>query len=178
MSRDDETFEREYEKRLETRGIETRRDRDDFCTVNAEWNFEGLLTNHDYVPSRVAMILGLIKDPQKITMFQLYAPECVLGIGYSCFHHPILGGTLSIGVPRGQCAGMKFDRGRTRQPLEDVVDMFQRMSEWFTIQTSIYKAMEQGHRALERHHRYADAEQKFLDVQQLVLENFHFLPRQ
>jgi hypothetical protein len=179
-----ETYDQTYEKKLEDRltGLQIfhRRCDIDYNIVEACWRFEGVLTDPDYVLSRVELLLGLTKDPLTISRFVIETTDGTLG-GETLSRYPtyiVLGETIVIQSFK-HSVGMFLHR-RTRSAahyaLEDIARGFQKMCEWFTIQTTAYKAMEQGCKALDNHHRFGDAAAKFAEAQNLILQNLQYPP--
>lgn len=175
----DQMYEKKFEDRLTGLKILHRRCDIDYNVVEALWRFEGVLTDPDYVLSRVELLLGLTKDPLTVCRFVIETMDGTLG-GGNLLRYPtyvVRGETIVIQSFK-HSVGM-FLHQRTRgsaHTLEDITQGFQRMCEWFTVQASAYKAMEQGHMALANHHRFADADTKFVEGKNLILQSLRFPP--
>jgi hypothetical protein len=176
----DFSFKKIFEEKVKRLGLSTRECDIDGNIVEVVWWFEGTLTDHDYIPSRVDMLLGLLKDERRINCFSIRTRDCDLGSeksGLLTYDYNVCGETILIQPLRHFVGMFLHERHKTNtHSLEEIAKGFQKMCEWFTVQTSAYKAMEQGHTALTKHHRFADAAAKFLEAQEMILRNLEFPP--
>jgi hypothetical protein len=174
----DHTFEKKLEEKLRKLGISTRRCSTHYDIIEANWHFEGVLTDPDYISSRVDLLIGLVKDKGTITRFSIETNDVTFGKNRTAnFAYTVCGDTVDI-ISFQHSAGMYlFQRKSTTEySLESTGYGFQKMCEWFTVQASLHKAMEQGHTALTKHHRLADAAAKFSEGRALALQAFAFPP--
>jgi len=176
----DSSFEKVFEERAANLSLLTRRCDINYNVVEVLWRFEGALADHDYVPSRTDLLVGLAGgDERRISRFSIETQDCNLGGESERFrpNYTVLGETISV-MSFKHGAGMYLHERRwtPTYPFKEIVKGFQKMCEWFTVQTSAYKAMEQGHTALAKHHRFADAAANFLEGQNLILQNLNFPP--
>lgn len=173
-------FEKEFEEKARKLGFLTGRCDTNYNVVEVFWQFEGILSDADYVPSRASLLVELAGgDERRISRFTITTQDCNLG-GESQRWRPsykVLGETISvISFKYGSGIYLCQRQWTPAHSFEEIVKGFQKMGEWFTVQSSLYKAMDQGHIALAKHHRFADAAAKFQEGQDLVLQSLKFPP--
>ncbi len=174
----DQLYEKKFEEKLRGLKILNRRCNINYNVVEACWRFEGILTDPDYVLSRMEILLGLTKDPLTISRFVLDSQDVALGIDtFNWTNYVVCGETIVLHSFKHSVGIFLHQRTwNSKHTLEEIAQGFQRMCEWFTIQTSAYKAMEQGHIALTNHHRFADADTKFAEGKNLILQSLSYPP--
>jgi hypothetical protein len=176
----DSSFEKVFEEKVAKLSLLTRRCNINHNVVEVLWRFEGTLTDPDYVLSRTDLLVGLVGgDERRISRFSIETQDCNLGGESERFrpNYTVLGETISVmSFKYGTGMYLHQRHWTPTYPFKEITKGFQKMCEWFTVQTSAYKAMEQGYTALTKHHRFADAAANFLEAQELILRNLEFPP--
>jgi hypothetical protein len=163
-------------ERLRSAGIEARRDQVNANIVNGIWEFEGVLEDRGFIPSRAAIVVSLAQTSYPLAHLSIMAPDCYMeGCNRDYQIGPEKASLLPLDKKRGTLLYVTCGRYEP-YPSEDMAIAFQKLCELFTLQTSLYKEAERGAAALGKHHRHADARESFIQIRRLALRGFKITP--